>query len=348
MEVVSIFLNRVLLACAKKQARSLHLSPGRVPLFKVDNKLEELKNEEEVDAELIDNVVKSFLLEDELGLLENKKEIIVTKDLAGELRFRINIFKQQDSYSISFYYLPSKIKTLSELKIPKIITNLQKREFGLLVVAGAFSSGKTTTCSALLADFNKKNSGKILTIEDPIENVFEEEKSLISQRQVGRDVSSSEDGIKYALNEDIDFAFIGEIKDNFDTAIPHIIDLASGNAFVLLELNASTSTQVIEKILNGLETKYNQEASRFALADVLLGVVVQKLLPKKNGGLALALEVLVNNSAVKSLVREGKFFQLDSVIQTSKKEGMISMQKSLEDLAGSGKIEENVEKFFVN
>ncbi len=341
MEVVSIFLNRILLAGKKKRVASLHLSADCVPVVRVQNELLELEGEASVENDLLMGIIKSILLEDELAILGEKKEITIAKNLAGELRFRINIFKQKASYSISFYYIPKKIKTVKEINLPEIISRIVDQKAGLLVVAGPYGSGKTATCSALLEEINTKNGGHIVTIEEPIENIFVRKKSLIEQRQVGRDVRTAEDALNYCLSDDVDLVYVGEFRQHFELAFPLIAELSSGNSFVLLELNAPSSVQVIEKLVNALESKYNEEAARFMLADILSAIVIQKSFPKKPVGKVIAYEVMINNSAIQSLIREGKYFQIDNIIQTSRKEGMISIKKSIDSLLASGEIRES-------
>ncbi|MDA3840734.1 MAG: ATPase, T2SS/T4P/T4SS family [Patescibacteria group bacterium] len=341
MEVVSIFLNRILLAGKKKRAASLHLSADSVPIIRVHNELIELEGEEKLENDFLMGVIKSILFEDELTILGEKKEITISKDLAGELRFRINIFKQKSSYSISFYYVPNKIKTTKEINLPEIVSRIVDRKAGLLVVAGPYGSGKTATCSALVEEINNNKGGHIVTIEEPIENIFVRKKSLIEQRQIGRDVKTAEDALNYCLNDDVDLVYVSEFKQHFELAFPLMAELSSGNAFVILELNAPSSVQVIEKLINALESKYNEEAARFMLADILTAIVVQKSFFKKPSGRAMAYEVMINNSAIQSLIREGRYFQLDNIIQTSRKEGMISMSKSIDALIYSGEIRES-------
>lgn len=341
MEVVSIFLNRVLLAGKKKRATSLHLSVDCVPVVRISNRLEELEGETSVDGDLITGIIKSILHDDELAMLNEKKEVTLAKDLAGDLRFRINIFKQKASYSISFFYIDKKIKTAKELNLPKVISLIVEQKAGLLVVAGPYGSGKTTTCSALVEEVNNNIGGHIVTIEEPLESIFVRKKSLIEQRQVGRDVRTAEEALAHCLRDDVDFVYLGEIEKNFNHAFPLVTELSSGNSFVLMEINASNSVQVVEKLVNALESKYNTEAARFILADVLTAIVVQKSFFKKPVGKLIAYEVMLNTPPAQSLIREGRFFQLDNIIQTSQKEGMISMNRSIENLLDSGEISQS-------
>ena len=171
-----------------------------------------------------------------------------------------------------------------------------------------------------------------------IERFFVNKKSIIDQRQVGDDVNSYVDGLKHCLEEDVDFVCIDEINDGFDEALPYILELASGNCLVIVEINGESSIRVLEKILNTKCKNLSQESLRFLLADTLLGIIVQKLIPNQSGELSLALEILMSSFAVKSLIREGKIYQLESIIQNSSEEGTISMEKSIKELVLSGKV----------
>ncbi len=338
MELPSIYLNRILTQAAKKNASSLHLTVGTKPMMRIDGKLNDVSEEDMSTAELVDKIVGDITSEEDKEVLKKYKEIIFIKELASGFRFRINIFYQKKLPSITFHYIANSIKSMADLKLPKTLSNIIKLNSGLFIVAGSYNSGKTTTSAAIIEEINSTSKKNIITIEDPIEYLYVSKKSIISQRQVGQDVNSVMQGIEYCLKEDADIVYIGEIKKDFESAIPLILELASGNSLVILEINANSSVGAIEKVLNTMESKTSQEAARFSVADVLLGVIVQRLIPKVGGGLVLAAEVLLGIPSVKSLIREGKVFQLESVIQTSRREGMVGMEKVIQELASSGYI----------
>ncbi|MEK7097889.1 MAG: ATPase, T2SS/T4P/T4SS family, partial [Patescibacteria group bacterium] len=252
-----------------------------------------------------------------------------------------NIFFQKDLQSLSFNNIPLNAKNIADLKLPPVINDLGKLNSGLFIVAGPQLSGKTTTATAIIEEMNKNTNKRVITLEDPIEYLFVSKKSIVEQRQIGKDVNTILDGIDYCLKEDVDVVYIGEAKKDFDQVVPDILNLASGNAFVVFEVNADSSVRVLEKIINSLKSSMSLEAARYSLADILVGVIVQKLVPRVGGGMVLAREILLVNSAVKSLIREGRIYQVESILQTSRKEGMISMEKSLEELGRAGEIKES-------
>ncbi|KKS34412.1 MAG: Twitching motility protein [Parcubacteria group bacterium GW2011_GWC2_42_12] len=339
MEVPSILLNRILSEMAKKNGSDLHLAVGSPPMIRVDGEFSALAGQEMMTSEMLSKISETFLSPEEIVKLKESKSLILVKNISN-FRFRINIFYQKGLLSLSFHYVPSVIKDFRELGLPEVTGNFLKINSGLLVIAGAYNSGKTTTAVSLLEEINKTSVKNIITIEDPIECLFVSKKSLITQRQVASDIKTAVDGLDYCLNEDVDIVYLNEIKDEeiFNRAMLKIFELASGNCLVILEINTDSSVRVLEKVLAGVSQKMTVEAARYNLADILVGVVVQKLNRRRGGGLILANEILLNNAAIKALIREGKIYQLESIMQMSKKEGMITLEKSLAGLIEAGEI----------
>lgn len=339
MEVPSIFLNRLLSEMVQKNGSDLHLAVGSPPMIRIGGQFIPLTGQEMVAGEIINKIAETFLAADEIVKLEETKGIILIKNISN-FRFRINIFYQKGLLALSFHYIPAVIKSFEDLGLAEVCRNFLQAASGLLIIAGAHSSGKTTTAAALIEELNKTKALNIITIEDPIEHLFISKTSLVMQRQVGTDVNTVTEALDYCLSEDVDTIYINEIKDNqvFNLAMPKIFELASGNCLAILEINADNSNWVLEKVLAGLTLNLPLEAARYNLADILIGVLTQKLVKRRGGGLILANEILLNNAAVKSLIREGKIYQLESVIQTSRKEGMISLDKSLNNLIESGEV----------
>ena len=339
MEVPSIFLNRILSEMVQKNGSDLHLAVGSPPMIRINGQFVPLTGQEMVANEMIDKITETFLGPDEIIKLKENKGVILVKNIFN-FRFRINVFYQKGLLALSFHYIPGVIKSFNDLGLAEVCHNFLQAASGLLIIAGSYNSGKTTTAASLIEELNKIKTLNIVTIEDPIEYLFVSKTSLIMQRQIGADVNTVANALDYCLSEDVDVVYINEIKDDLvlNSAMPKIFELASGNCLVVLEINADSSERVLEKILAGVSANLPVEAARYNLADILIGVLVQKLVKRLGGGLALANEVLLNNAAVKSLIREGKIYQLESIMQTSRKEGMISMDKSLNNLIGSGEV----------
>ncbi len=334
------FFKKVLLEAVKKKASSIHLSVASVPLIRVNGRF--VAEGEETDILKKDDLEKiaiSFLSGEEQRKLEEKRELTMVKEFGEGFRFRIKIFYQKDSLSISLNHISEEILSLEKIGLPSSFKRNLERASGLLILAGPASSGKTSTAAGIIEEFNKNKRKYIITIEDPIEKIFANKKSIVVQRQVGRDVSGFLEGVKHCLEEDVDLVYIDEITDNFEAALPYILELASGNCLVILEMNAENSIRVLEKISNVSCRNLSRESVQFMLADVLFGVVVQRLIPNRENGLSLAFEILLPNFAVKSLIREGGVYQLENILNNSSEEGMISMEKSIKDLVISGEID---------
>ncbi|MFA6307176.1 MAG: ATPase, T2SS/T4P/T4SS family [Patescibacteria group bacterium] len=339
MEVPSIFLNRILSEMVQKNGSDLHLAVGSPPMVRITGQFIPLTGQEMITSEIISKITETFLSPEEIAGLKEDKGVILVKNISN-FRFRINVFYQKGLLALSFHYIPGVIKNFNDLGLAEACRNFLQAASGLLIIAGAYNSGKTTTAASFVEELNKTRALNIITIEDPIEYLFISKNSLVMQRQVGTDVNTVADALDYCLSEDVDAVYINEIKDSqaLNSAMPKIFELASGNCLVILEINADSSDRVLEKVLAGMSVSLPAEAARYNLADILVGVLVQKLVKRRGGGLILANEILLNNSAAKSLIREGKIYQLESVIQTSKREGMISMHKSLSDLVQLGEV----------
>ncbi len=337
MEVYNILFNRLLSETAKRQASDLHLSAGSVPAVRKDGRLIKLEQEKIVEQEALNQIIKSFLNEENLKVLEKNRELTIVKKLGGNFRFKINIYYQKNLLAATFRLIKEDIRDFEALNIPRTAVDFTGLTSGLLIIVGPYGSGKTTTIGAFIENINQNKHQRILTIEDPIEIIFTSKQSVIEQRQVGRDVLSWNEGLRHCQNEDIDILALGNIGENLKENINLILDIASSNALVILEMNIDSAIRAIEKILNYYPPS-KLEATRVLLADVLEGVIAQKLLPKNGGGMSLAMEILSGTPALKSVIREGKIKQIQSIVQTSGEQGMVSMVQSLVSLVQKGEV----------
>lgn len=345
MEVPSIFLNRLLSETAKKGASSLHFTVGSVPFIRVDGRLVLMEKEDIITVDFVNEIINSFISDEESLKLKKNRKLLLAKTFANNFRFRISVFYQKNVPSISFNLISGVVKDIKDFDLPKSIIDATKLKSGLLIIAGPDNSGKTSTAAAFIEEINKNQNYLIFTLEDPIEYVFVNKKSVVEQRQLGQDVKDYLDGLKHCLNEDVDVLYIDEIKDNFEKTVPYILELASGNSLVILEMNADTSSRALERFLDVNKKTRSIEALQYNLADVLVGVIAHRLVPAIGGGMALAKEILVATPPVKNLIKEGKIYQLESIIQTSRDEGMVSLAKSLNNLIREGKVsKEDVDK----
>ena len=346
MEITSIFIDRIINEAIRRGATNIHLSAGSVPALRINGSLEYIEKESAMTADLLDKAVKFFLDEKAEEELKKQREFSLVKSFNNSARFRVNIFFQKNLPSLSLSYIPSVVPHLADLGLPREFFDTTLKRHGLLIVAGPNDSGKSSTSSSVLEEINHTQKKYIVTLENPIEYNLINRQSVIEQRQVGRDIENFKTGLENCLSEDVDVVYLSDLRGELSSALPLIFDLAAGNALVIMEMRAENTVQALEKIINAAGDKNSREAFRYALADILLGVLSQRLLPKRGGGMALAAEVFWANPAARSLIREGKILQLDGIIQTSKSEGMISLEKSLEKLVSAGVIsQEEAEKF---
>jgi twitching motility protein PilT len=320
---------------AQQNASDLHLVVGRYPTLRLDGRLYPLTQENILSVE------ETQILSDALTSDENKKRLIedgqidFSYNFEDKARFRTNIFYQQGNISIAMRMVNGRIKTLEELNIPPALYEFTHQPQGLLLITGPVGHGKSTTLSALIDFINHNDDKHIITIEDPIEYVYEQDRCIINQREVGRDTKSFADGLRSIFREDANVILIGELRD-LDT-ISTVMTAAETGHLVLATLHTNDTSQTIDRIVDVFPA-HQQNQVRSQLASVLLGVVSQRLVPKVGGGRVPAMEIMMNNHAVENLIRENKSYQIDSVIETSMREGMVSLDKSLADLIQRGLI----------
>ena len=246
---------------------------------------------------------------------------------------------------MAFHYISENIIDWDKIQFSEISKQVISFSAGLVIVTGPNNSGKSSTAASMIEKINKEESRYIVTLESLVERRFVNKKSIINQRQVGRDVSSYKDGLLNCLEEDVDVVLIAGIKEEFESNLHLILDLAAGNCLVILEMDTKNSVRTIEKILNIMQKEKSIESSCYMLADTLLAIFAQKLIPNKEEGLSLAAEVLLVNSSIKSLIRDNKIYQLESMMQNFTDEGMISITKSIRNLVDQGLVNpEEVEK----
>ena len=331
----NIFINKILTTAAKRQASNIHLTVGAYPALRIDDQLVELKDEPIVSDELVKKLADDWLNSDQKKALEKAREITLVKELGKKFRVKINFFFQKNFLSAALRLIPQQIPALINLGLAKSVYGLTEKKSGLIIVAGPYGSGRTTTVAALIEEINKNRKVNILTVEKPIEYIFTSKVGLVEQREVGRDVNSFTDALAYAGQADVDVVSVGLASET--EVIPLVLDFANSGRLALLTMDTISATQTIEEILASFPPADKQRA-QLLLAEGLLAVIVQRLVPKAGGGLALAAEILIATEAVSSLIREGRVKQLTTVLQSSRAEGMLSLDQSLAELVKSGEV----------
>ena len=318
----------------EKGASDIHIQHDTPPMVRISGQLTAM-DLPVYTADKCNEMIGYFIGEERLQkLYETKSE----QDFAfsyENLRFRCNIFFQRGVMAASLRLLPNKIRTMEELGLPTVIQEMANQNQGFLIVAGPTGHGKSTTLASILNHIAAERSGHIITIEDPIEYVFANKKSVVVQRELGADTPSFASALRAALREDPDVVLVGEMRD-LET-MQAALEIAQTGHLVLTTLHTNSAAQTANRIID-VFPPHQQDQIRVMLAEVLLGIVSQRLLPRIQGGRALVTEILVANPAVRSLIREAKTHQIPNVIQTSASEGMISLDKSLADLVNKGEL----------
>ncbi len=319
----------------KENASDLHITVGRHPTLRVDGALLPLLKEDVVTPEAAENFIFSLINEEQKNKFLREKELDFSYGFRDKARFRINIFHQRGFMGAALRLIPTKIKTFKELGLPPIIEELAARQQGFLLVVGPTGHGKSTTLAAIIDSINHTRADHIITVEDPIEYLFMSDRAIIDQREVGSDTADFYKALRSMFREDVDVAMIGEMRDS-DTMATAVTAAETGH-LVLSSLHTNNASQTIDRIIDTFPPS-QQNQIRAQLASTLIGVFSQRLIPKVNGGLIPATEVMIANSAVRNLIRENKIHELDLVIDTSSDQGMISLNRSLVDLVRKGEI----------
>ncbi len=329
MKILSILLNKILKEGDLVQATSIYLAVGLAPVFKKNNKFLNTKKGKILLDKTIYEILESFLSEEELDIVNKKKELKVIKTFYEKHKFRINIFLEKSFPSISFHKIDNDIRNFNELNFPLELEKSINLKSGLLIVTGPHNSGKTSTIRSIIKKINEEQKKYIMTLENPIEHIFLNKKSIIKQRELIRDMKDYKSGIVNCLEEDVDVVYISENKEDFENYLPSVLDLASGNCLVILEMGAENSIRAIENILNILTRKRSLESSCHLLADVLLYITAQKLIDDKNGELLLVSEFLFNNNVVSSLIKKNEIYKIENIMHNSNDNKMITMKQSM-------------------
>ena len=318
----------------EKEASDIHLSVGIAPTIRVDGKLISIPDTVDLSQHKIRELISSFTPNEMIESFKQRKELDFSFGFKN-VRFRVNLYFSKGFESATLRLIPTNIKTVKDLGLPPILEKFTEHTQGFVIIAGPTGAGKSTTLASLIDKINTETRKHIITIEDPIEYVFEHKKSIISQREVGPDTDSFGKALRSVLREDPDVVLIGEMRD-LET-IEAALTIAETGHLVFSTLHTNSSAQTADRIINVFPEHMRQQVAN-QLASVLLGVVSQRLIPKVGGGRVLAAEIMLGNSGIRSLIREGKTYQIPNIIQTSAAEGMISLDKVLAEYVSKGEI----------
>jgi twitching motility protein PilT len=312
----------------------LHISVGRHPAIRVASQLIFLVTRPELSKEGVDGILVEMLGQEKFDAFKKNEEVDFSYDFNGKERLRGNAYIEKGNISIALRLIP-KVKTLTELSLPPILAEFAHKQQGFFLVVGPVGQGKSTTLSAMVNLINNERAAHIVTIEDPIEYIYEPNKSIIDQREVGIDTKDFNTALKSVFREDVNVILIGEMR-NAET-ISTAVTAAETGHLVLSTLHTNNASQTIDRIVDSFPPA-QQDQIRSQLAGSLLGIFSQRLIPRITGGLVPAYELLINNNAVSNLIRENRTKEIDVVIETGTESGMIDMNRSLAELVRKGEI----------
>ncbi len=331
----SLKIETLLEQVVKQDASDLHITVGVPPMLRVDGALKPFPNLPALTAQEVEKLIFSIVDDVQKDILLKDMEVDFSFAFGDVARFRANAYHQKGNLGLALRLIPTKIRTLEDLGMPDVVNKFTDIPRGLVLVTGPTGSGKSTTLAAMIDRINNERADHIITVEDPIEYTHTHKKSVIEQREVHYDTRSFSAALRSVLREDPDVVLIGEMRD-LET-IAAAITIAETGHLVLATLHTNTAAQSIDRMID-VFPPHQQQQIRTQLSNILQAIVSQRLIPAIGGGRIAAAEIMVANSAVRNIIREGKTHQLDAVIQTGAEEGMQTMDRSLAVVVKSGRI----------
>lgn len=331
-------LEEILKIAVANKASDVHLMKGVPPKIRIHGELKDLPNAIEIDDKILNSMIISLLDDRQIELIKKNKELDFSFE-AASVRFRANVYFQSESLACALRIIPSEIASFEELGLPDILRTFVNLKQGFVLITGPTGHGKSTTIAAILNEINKNRKSHIVTIEDPVEYILKAKKSIISQRELGHDTNNFSRALRSCLRQDPNVVFIGEMRDL--ESIQSALTIAETGHLVFSVLHTNSAAQTIDRIIDVFPSS-TRDQIKIQLSSVITAIVSQRLLPAINGGRVPAFEILMSTPAVRNIVREGKTFMLDNVIQTSGDLGMISLDNYLAKMVIAGKISEEV------
>ncbi|NCF75206.1 MAG: PilT/PilU family type 4a pilus ATPase [Xanthomonadaceae bacterium] len=319
----------------KKNASDLHLIVGQPPIIRINGALRPIQGAKTLTPSSIKELVFDIITEKQRENFLKNLDLDVSYEISNLARFRINLYFEKGNIALAARVIPGVIPTMKDLIMPNIVYDLIRRDHGLILVTGPTGCGKSTSLASMIEFINNERSLRIITLEDPIEFVFESKKSLISQRQLHTDMLNFESALTHVLRQDPNIIVVGEMR-NLET-IASAVTLAETGHLVLATLHTHNAYQTVDRIID-IFPSHQQNQIRLQLSMSLAGIISQKLIKRIKGGRLAVREVLVNIPAVGNMIRENKISQIETVIQTNAEQGMFTMDQNLMELYRTGEI----------
>lgn len=330
-----IKIETLLEECIRRKASDLHIQYGLPPILRIDGVLSPIPGFPALKEDVLKNLIFATLDEDQQKILLKDKEFDYSFAFGDVARFRVNAFHERGKLAAAFRLIPNQIKNINDLGMPTIVETFANFPRGLVLVTGPTGSGKSTTLAALVDKINKEKSTHIITIEDPIEFTHHSQRSVIVQREVHYDTFSFAAALRSVLREDPDVVLIGEMRD-LET-IQAAITIAETGHLVFATLHTNSAAQSIDRMIDVFPA-HQQPQVRSQLSNMLMAICSQRLVPAIGGGRVVAAEIMIANSAIRALIRDGKTHQIDTAIQTGAEQGMQTMDRTLVKLVQTGVI----------
>lgn len=317
------------------KASDLHLIAGIPPMIRINGTLAPAPGSPVLTPDAINELLRQVLTNEQLERLSVNKEIDFSLSFSEKGRFRVNAYTQKNSYAAAFRLIPLDIPEMESLGLPPILHSFTALRQGLVLVTGPTGHGKSTTLATMLQEINKSRACHIVTIEDPVEFIFNPVKSIISQREMRSDTHSWEIALRSVLREDPDVVLVGEMRD-YET-IASALTVAETGHLVFATLHTNSAAQSIDRIVDVFPEE-QQKQVRLQLSNVIEAVFSQRLIPATQKGRVVAYEVMLGTTAIRTAIREGKTHQIESILETSQETGMSTLEKSLATLVKNGEV----------
>lgn len=339
-------LDQLLLVTAQQNASDLHIAVGFKPTLRIDGVLVQLAKEPIVNTETAEGLVTALLTPEQKEEFLKRKQLDFSFAYQDKARFRVNVYFQRGVMAAALRLIPAKIRTIEELNLPPILHDFTKLSQGFILVVGPAGHGKSTTLAAMIDEINHNRTEHIITVEDPIEYLFLQDRCIVSQREVKTDTPTFHSALRTVLRQDPDVIMIGEMRD--PESISTALTASETGHLVFSTLHTNSAAQTIDRIIDSFPAEQQGQVTS-QLAATLVAIVSERLVPRIDGGRIPAYEIMIVNSAIRNLIRERKSYQIDLVIETSMQEGMISLNRSLARLVKNKQISlENAELYSLN
>ena len=336
----------LLTTTAKENASDLHLSVGKHPTLRIDGSLVPLQKEPILSPEMAEGIIAGLLTDEQKAKLIRERQIDLAYSMEDKARFRVNVYYQRGYLAAALRLVPARIRSIEELGLPPILHDFSKLSQGFVLLVGPAGHGKSTTLAAVIDEVNHTRSDHIITVEEPIEYLFVQDQCIVSQREVGSDATGFHAALRTILRQDPDVIMIGEMRDA--ASIATALTAAETGHLVLSTLHTNSASQTVDRIVDSFPAEQQSQIAS-QLAATLVAVISERLIPRIEGGRVPAAEIMIVNPAIRNLIRDRKFYQIDLVIETSLQEGMVTLNRSLANLVKNKEISlENAELYSLN